>query len=162
MVAEAKKDQKSNTSKQYYADGVPTLFHHVLSNLEFKAKTNKAYTDNEKFALKSIKLKGVLTKGTYTQGSKNENAAEGVWSAQATADEMPIVSNTTAVSFTNDGNVNDVDATTHTIDYSIVLPQKFADETSKIEIVYEITTNYTAAHFPFTTNLKKKENTHTT
>lgn len=138
MVADIAADKTKNENT-YETDGVPTLFHHVLSNLAFKVKTNKAYTANEKFAMKSITLKNVMTKGNYTQGSATAKSPEDVWSAWSETKEMQLANNTDAVEFTNDGQDNNIAIT----DYSIVLPQKFTDENPKIEIVYEITTNYT-------------------
>ena len=152
MVAEVKKDQKSNANPgQYYTVGVPTLFHHVLSNLAFKVKTDKAYTDNEKFALKSITLKSVMTKGNYTQGSVTANSPENVWSSWSEAEEMPLVKNTDAVEFTIDGKDNDIAIT----DYSIVLPQKFNTTTPVIEIVYNVTTNYSGTPVVETVTVEK-------
>ena len=152
MVAEVKKDQKSNAvPSQYYTVGVPTLFHHVLSNLAFKVKTDKAYTDNEKFAMKSITLKNVMTNGNYTQGSVSANTPENVWSDWSVAEEMPLVNNTDAVEFTNDGQDNKITIT----DYSIVLPQKFDSTTPVIEIVYNVTTNYSGTPVVETVTVKK-------
>lgn len=141
LVADIAKDMdgKNNlTTHQGWKSGVPTIFHHVLSNLAFTIKTNDNYA-GATYSLKSITLKNISTKGDYAQGSPAATAAEKVWTGHGDVKAMPV--------FTSDGQpVSDavVKLTpSTTTDFSIVLPQKFTDATPVIEIVYTITTNYT-------------------
>ena len=152
LVAEIAKDGKSNTSATgAWEQGVPTVFHHVLSNLAFTIKTDGNYSAGATYSLKSIKLKNINTKGNYAQGSPaataagNEwaaTAAENVWTGHGDVKDMPV--------FTSAGeSVSDAVVNLTTTDF-IVLPQKFTDATPKtpeIEIVYTITTKYTGTDF---------------
>lgn len=141
LVADIAKDMdgKNNlTTHQGWKPGVPTVFHHVLSNLAFTIKTDGDYSAGATYSLQSIKLKNISTKGDYAQGSPAATAAENVWTGHADVNDMPV--------FTSTGQpVSDavVKLTPSTTDFSIVLPQKFTDATPIIEIVYTITTNYT-------------------
>lgn len=141
LVADIAKDMdgKNNlTTHQGWKPGVPTVFHHVLSNLAFTIKTDGDYSAGATYSLKSIKLKNISTKGDYAQVSPAATAAESVWTGHGDVNNMPV--------FTSAGQpVSDavVILTPSTTDFSIVLPQKFTDATPVIEIVYTITTNYT-------------------
>lgn len=141
LVADIAKDMdgKNNlTAHNGWQLGVPTVFHHVLSNLAFTIKTDGNYSAGATYSLQSIKLKNINTKGDYAQGSPNATAAENVWTDHGDVKDMPV--------FTSAGQpVSDavVDLNPSTTDFSIVLPQKFTDATPVIEIVYTITTNYT-------------------
>ena len=145
LVADIAEDMngKNLTAHQGWQPGVPTVFHHVLSNLAFTIKTDGDYSAGATYSLKSIKLKNISTKGDYAQGSPAATAAEKVWTGHGDVNDMPV--------FTSDGQpVSDavVKLTpSTTTDFSIVLPQKFTDATPVIEIVYTITTNYTGTAF---------------
>lgn len=139
LVADIAEDMngKNLTTHQGWLPGVPTVFHHVLSNLAFTIQTNGTYT-GATYSLKSITLKNISTKGDYVQGSPAATAAENVWAGHGDVNDMPV--------FTSAGQpVSDavVKLTPSTTDFSIVLPQEFTDATPEIEIVYTITTNYT-------------------
>lgn len=141
LVADIAKDMdgKNNlTTHQGWKPGVPTVFHHVLSNLAFKIKTNGTYT-GATYSLKSITLKNISTKGDYAQGSPTATVAENVWTSHVDVKDMPVFTSATGQSVSS----TDALLSPSTNDFSIVLPQKFADETPVIEIVYTITTNYT-------------------
>lgn len=140
LVADIAKDMdgKNLTTHQGWKPGVPTVFHHVLSNLAFTIQTNDNYA-GATYSLKSITLKNISTKGDYAQGSPTATAAENVWTGHVDVKAMPVFTSAAGqpVSSTVAKLAPSAD------DYSIVLPQKFADATPEIEIVYTITTNYT-------------------
>lgn len=140
LVADIAKDMdgKNLTTPQGWKPGVPTVFHHVLSNLAFTIQTNDNYA-GATYSLKSITLKNISTKGDYAQGSPTATAAENVWTGHVDVKAMPVFTSAAGqpVSSTVAKLAPSAD------DYSIVLPQKFADATPEIEIVYTITTNYT-------------------
>lgn len=141
LVANIAKDMdgKNNlTAHQGWEPGVPTVFHHVLSNLAFKIKTNDSYA-GATYSLKSITLKNISTKGDYAQGSPTATVAENVWTGHVDVKDMPVFTSAAEQPVSNAvaGLIPSAD------DFSIVLPQKFADATPEIEIVYTITTNYT-------------------
>lgn len=142
LVANIAKDMdgKNNlTTHQRWKPGVPTVFRHVLSNLAFTIKTNDNYA-GATYSLESIKLKNISTKGDYAQGSPAATADADVWTRHADPKEVPVfTSGAAGQSITS----TLAKLTPSTTDYSIVLPQKFADATPEIEIVYTITTNYT-------------------
>lgn len=140
LVAEIAKDGKSNTSATgAWEQGVPTVFHHVLSNLAFTIKTDGNYSAGATYSLKSIKLKNINTKGDYAQGSPAATAAENVWTKHGDVKDMPV--------FTSAGQtVSDAVVNLTQTDF-IVLPQKFTGATPEIEIVYTITTKYTGTDF---------------
>lgn len=141
LVADIAKDMdgKNNlTTHQGWKPGVPTVFHHVLSNLAFKIKTNDNYA-GATYSLKSIKLKNISTKGDYAQGSPAATAAENVWTGHVDVKDMPVFTSAAGQSVSSTAAL----LQPSTDDFSIVLPQKFADTTPEIEIVYTITTNYT-------------------
>lgn len=144
LVADIAKDMdgKNNlTAHNGWQLGVPTVFHHVLSNLAFTIKTDGNYSAGATYSLQSIKLKNINTKGDYAQGSPAATAAENVWTDHGDVKDMPVF--TSAGQPVSDAVVNLIPSTT---DFSIVLPQKFTDATPVIEIVYTITTKYTGTN----------------
>ena len=141
LVANIAKDMdgKNNlTAHQGWEPGVPTVFHHVLSNLAFKIKTNDSYA-GATYSLKSITLKNISTKGNYAQGSPTATVAENVWTGHVDVKAMPVFTSAAGQPVSSTAALLSPSAD----DFSIVLPQKFADATPEIEIVYTITTNYT-------------------
>lgn len=141
LVADIAKDMdgKNNlTTHQGWKPGVPTVFHHVLSNLAFTIKTNDDYA-GATYSLKSITLKNISTKGDYVQGSPDATAAENVWTGHGDVKAMPVFTSAAGQSVSSIA----AELTPSADDFSIVLPQKFTDATPVIEIVYTITTNYT-------------------
>lgn len=139
LVADIAKDMNGQnlTTHQGWKPGVPTVFHHVLSNLAFTIKTNDDYSAGATYSLKSITLRNVSTKGNYAQGSPAATAAENVWTGYGDVKAMPVFTSAAEQPVSNAvaGLIPSAD------DFSIVLPQKFTDETPVIEIVYTI--NYT-------------------
>lgn len=145
LVADIAKDMDGKndlTAHNGWQLGVPTVFHHVLSNLAFTIKTEGNYSAGATYSLQSIKLKNINTKGDYAQGSPDATAAENVWTDHDDVKDMPVF--TSAGQPVSDAVVNLKPSTT---DFSIVLPQKFTNATPEIEIVYTITTKYTGTDF---------------
>lgn len=143
LVADIAKDMdgKNNlTTHQGWKPGVPTVFHHVLSNLAFTIKTDGDYSAGATYSLQSIKLKNISTKGDYAQGSPAATADADVWTGHAAPNAVPVFTAGTAGQSITSELTN---LTPSADDFSIVLPQKFTDATPVIEIVYTITTNYT-------------------
>lgn len=141
LVADIAKDMdgKNNlTTHQGWKSGVPTIFHHVLSNLAFTIKTNDDYSVGATYSLKSITLKNISTKGNYAQGSPAATAPEDVWTDHSDVKDMPVFTSTAGQPVSSTPV-----ALQSADDFSIVLPQKFTNATPVIEIVYTITTNYT-------------------
>lgn len=143
LVADIAKDMdgKNNlTTHPGWQSGVPTVFHHVLSNLVFTIKTDGDYSAGATYSLNSITLKNISTKGDYAQGSPAATADADVWTGHADPKEVPVF---TAGAAGQSITSTLTKLTPSTTDFSIVLPQKFTNATPVIEIVYTITTNYT-------------------
>ena len=139
MVAEMANDKIQNETT-YLKTGVPTLFSHVLSQIQFKIKTKEDYSASATFALKSLTMKDVYAEGDYTQGSPTAVVAADIWNGYANTTDLSVYTNAGfSVTSTSDANALTLAAN----DYFIMLPQKFTDNTPKLEIVYTITTNYT-------------------
>lgn len=151
LVAEIVKGQKENTTTVgTWAKGVPTVFKHTLSKLEFQVQTVdntgnvKDYsTENIKFNVKKITLKSVKNKLAYEQTWKTSTTPSGhVWSDIAGTEQIDVPV------FTGDYSATST-ATTLTksdADYEIVIPQVFDNGASTedlLEIQYDITTSYT-------------------
>ena len=150
LVAEIVKDQTQNTSPvaNTTATGVPTVFKHTLSKLEFQVQTvdntgaGKDYSSEKiKFNVKSITLKSVKNKRAYAQTwNTGTSASSHIWSdIEETTEHIPVTV------FSGDVNVTK-DATPLDPDYKIVIPQTFdsSDLTEDLlEIKYNITTSYT-------------------
>lgn len=86
MVAEIAKDQTCKdkvtieNGEVSYA-GVPTVFHHILSKMEFRVQ--KQGLDDKVVKLKEIKITGFSTYGTYTQLEKGKDRGSGTeWTGQ--------------------------------------------------------------------------------
>lgn len=139
MVAQMANDKIENVNT-YGKTGVPTLFSHVLSKIQFKIKTKENYSASATFALKSLTMKNVSAEGDYTQGSPTALGAADIWNGYAKTTDLSVYTNAGfPVTNTSDANV----LTPAANDYYIMLPQEFTDDTPKLEIVYTITTDYT-------------------
>lgn len=66
LVADIAKDQFQNTNKAHSRVGVPTLFKHKFSRVEFQVKKSANYADKE-FKLNSIKFNKLSHAATYAQ-----------------------------------------------------------------------------------------------
>ena len=150
LVADIAEDQTENTTTiSPWNAGVPTVFRHALSKLEFKVVTvdnsgdPKDYSSEDvSFTLKSIVLTGVNNNKTYAQGN--------ITSDHTWTEASPVVEIASLPVYTNASGFN-VTNTVQTLspsvdDYSIVLPQAMdeaVDANDMLEIVYDITTSYT-------------------
>ena len=66
LVADIAKNQFQNTDKAHFRVGVPTLFKHKFSRVEFQVKKSANYTGKE-FKLNSIKFNKLSHAATYAQ-----------------------------------------------------------------------------------------------
>lgn len=127
MVAEVMADQNANNdSDELLTNGVKTLFHHELSNVNFTIKTKTAYT-NRTFTLNSITLNDIVKTANFSQNPSTLNALTGTWAANTTGD----ISVGTAVNFSN------TEAALGNPQYLFV-PQTFTDANT-VTITYTIT-----------------------
>lgn len=153
MVAKIAADQKENkTPAVHYQEGVPTLFYHVLSSLEIKAKVAATYPDVT-FKVKNITLKANSVKGSYTQGvDATKLPTAGTWTqpSPAVTANLQVYNN---AGFTLDATVKDLEATAD--DYRILLPHAFTD-TEEMQITYDIITEYTGSEVTETVTVSKK------
>lgn len=132
MVAEIAKDKKANETA-YSFNGVPTMFKHKLSKVVCKVQKAADYK-NVKFELNSIKFLQVSHYATYGQLPTEKITPGGTKDDQVyTPATQEITTTLTPVA---------------TEDVVIYIPQEFADETSKIEITYTITTTVEGSATP--------------
>lgn len=146
MVAKIAADKKANEGPMAGATwekGVPTVFYHILSQMKLTIKLSDTYS-GVGFKLKSVKILSAKKVGTYKQGVDATKApTEGSWTEGSNSAEFPL--------FTGDMTVDKTTAMTvtpATDDYTILLPQTFADAdkaTETVQIVYDVTTDYGAA-----------------
>ena len=147
MVADIEADQTDNTTSiSTWNAGVPTVFRHALSKLEFKVVTvdnggnAKDYSsENVSFTLKSIALTGVNNNKTYAQGN--------ITSDHFWTEASPVVEIASLPVYTNNDPGFTVTSAEQKLtpsgdDYYIVLPQNM-DADDELVITYDITTNYT-------------------
>lgn len=146
MVAKIAADKKANEGPMAGATwkaGVPTIFYHILSQMKLTIKLSNTYT-GVGFNLKSVKILSAKKDGTYTQGiDAAKNPTEGTWAEGTNSTNFPLFTGNMTVDQTTAMTVTPAES-----DYTILLPQTFdaADvNTEKVEIVYEVTTNYGAA-----------------
>lgn len=66
LVADIAKNQFQNTNKAHFRVGVPTLFRHKFSRVEFQVKKSKEYTSKE-FKLDSIRFTKLSHAANYAQ-----------------------------------------------------------------------------------------------
>lgn len=146
MVADIAKDKTANESLNSI-NGVPTLFKHKLSKVACTVKKASDYP-NVKFELNKIEFLSVCHYATYGQfvndgaGTIKEVITPGRKDTQVyTSATQEITSTATAVA-------NE--------DVVIYIPQKFTDETSKIEITYTITTTVEGSTTPVVKTVVKE------
>lgn len=146
MVAKIAADKKANEGPMAGATwekGVPTVFYHILSQMKLTIKLSDTYSGVD-FKLKSVKILSAKKDGTYVQGvDATEAPTEGSWTEGSNSAAFPL--------FTGDMTVDETTAMTVTPatgDYTILLPQTFADadvNVEKVQIEYTVTTDYGAA-----------------
>lgn len=132
MVADIAKDKNANETV-YSFNGVPTLFKHKLSKVVCKVQKAADY-QGVKFELNSIKFLQVSYYATYGQLPTEKITPGG------TTDDQVYTSAIQEITSTLSPVTNE--------DVVIYIPQKFTDETSKIEITYTITTTVEGSTTP--------------
>ncbi len=154
MVAEIAADQTKNTKPGTYdaSEGVPTLFYHVLSSLEIKAKVKETYT-GVTFKVKDITLLKNSVKGSYTQGIvASAKPTAGTWTQASpvkTAD-LQVYAHSGFILNTSEQELEETNA-----DFRILLPHTFgADE--KMQITYDIVTTYTGSEVTETVTVSEE------
>ena len=132
LVADIAADKTQNEDKIYVHEGVPTLFHHKLSMMEFTAKVKSAdYAANGiTFTLDTVRFKKVADGvGTYCQrdpfDGKEKLATSNSKTTQIYSATSQVVKNTTATAVTG-------------VDQYIYIPQSFTNSNQVLEIVYTI------------------------
>lgn len=146
MVAKIAADKKANEGPMAGATwkaGVPTVFYHILSQMKLTIKLSSTYA-GVGFNLKSVEILSAKKEGTYTQGiDAAKNPTEGTWAEGTNSTNFPLFTGNMTVDQTTAMTVTPAES-----DYTILLPQTFADTdkaTEKVKIVYEVTTNYGAS-----------------
>lgn len=152
MVADKKAGQTGNTSAAggSWAQGVPTVFHHMLAQIvAIKFQTvegpvvpkdyanghsaTEAYVAGDK----QFVVTGVYFEKFYEQGTLSAGDSWSWASTGSVTDSYPWYSNATGAKFIN-GTCTPIDT------YYLVLPQDFNDGNAKLRVTYEIHT-YTSA-----------------
>ncbi|MBO4557277.1 MAG: fimbrillin family protein [Bacteroidales bacterium] len=144
MVADLATDQTKNNPEYQLSgntDGVPTLFHHVLSQVGFLFKTVANPNPNveySKIILKEVKINDINNKGTYTQNNTN------VWAGQtgtASYNYNPATGNNVEL-------IPGEDAKAPKVESRIVLPQTLTAAGQQVELSYTIVTKYKSNDTP--------------
>ena len=135
LVAMIAANQNGNTSTTSWSAGVPTVFYHVLSALDIKAKTNMSTSDFT-FKVKSVTFSGVLSKGKYTQGYTSTATPIAVtWSGVSDANNYDVYA-PSGLSEALSATEKLLEATNG--EYTIFMPQTLPDD-AKVTIVYQVT-----------------------
>lgn len=146
MVAEVMADQTANNDgDELQTEGVRTLFHHELSNVNFTIQTAEAYS-NRSFTLNSITLNGIAKTADFAQNPNTGNPLTGAWTVKTTDD---ISVGTSAKAFTNS-------AISFEDPQYLFVPQTFTDANT-VTIVYTISSTSPAATETVTVTKKLSE-----
>lgn len=137
MVADIAKDKEANETA-YSFNGVPTLFKHKLSKVACTVKKAADYP-NVEFELNKIEFLSVSHYATYGQFVNEEGTIKEVITP-GRKDNQVYTSATQEITTTL--------TPVTTEDVVIYIPQKFTDETSKIEITYTIRTTVDGSDTP--------------
>ena len=138
MVADLAKDQTRNNPEYMLSgnqDGVPILFHHLLSKIAFQFATvenSNPNVEESQIVIHSVKIKGIKETGDYTQNNSP------VWAGQsgsATYQYNPATDSDITVKPGEAGQGTDVES-------RILLPQTLTAGGQQIEISYTIRTKY--------------------
>ncbi len=133
LVADIAADKTQNEDKIYVHEGVPTLFHHKLSMMEFTAKVKSAdyATNGITFTLDTVRFKNVADGVVYYSqrnpltGVNDDLYASNNKTTQIYSATSQVVENTTATAVTD-------------VDQFIYIPQSFTNNNQVLEIVYTI------------------------
>lgn len=135
--------------KQHAAAGVPMLFHHVLSKINFSAKLKpNVSTDNIKHYafIKSMSIKQIHTKGNFVFDASEKTVLNGAWTTTGDAvDQNELYTNSTALQKVGDkynaaeNDLSTTEATSLLSDENgmLVLPQELSDS-AEVELSYVI------------------------
>lgn len=148
LVADIAKDQFQNTNKAHFRVGVPTLFKHKFSRVQFQVKKSADYAGKE-FKLDSIRFTKLSHAANYAQSQD----ADKTGAKDGTNEEYILASGTrttqvytkTALAITSTDYVAVPEA--NEVRY-IYIPQDFkgvtdANSIATIEVYYTVTTNST-------------------
>ena len=86
---------KTYNEHQYNYDGVPMLFHHILSKVNFKAKAKSGMDDDGikyHIVITSLELKSITTNGTYTLSLLASDPVKGSWGTSGGGNNKPVYS----------------------------------------------------------------------
>ena len=148
LVADIAKDQFQNTDKAHFRVGVPTLFKHKFSRVQFQVKKSANYT-GKTFKLNSIKFNKLSHAATYAQSQDADKAGikDGVNEEYilASGTRTTQVYTETALAITSTDYVAVPEANEKRYIY---IPQDFigvtdANAIATIEVNYTVTTNST-------------------
>lgn len=148
LVADIAKDQFQNTDKAHFRVGVPTLFKHKFSRVEFQVKKSADYA-GKTFKLNSIKFNKLSHAATYAQSQDADKAGikDGVNEEYilASGTRTTQVYTETALAITSTDYVAVPEANEKRYIY---IPQDFigvtdANAIATIEVNYTVTTNST-------------------
>lgn len=157
LVAEIAKDKTQNENI-YSLNGVPTLFKHKFSRIQFAVKKKEEYT-GATITLNSITFNNVAHTGHYSQFNKEDGDVEFTQDYCKAGDiRTSLVYTTTDFKVTSATDYVPVTETDET--YYIYMPQDFKNETdpkkiATIEVKYTVTfKNGTSEAYTKTLNVK--------
>lgn len=137
LVADIASDKTSNETSYYNVNGVPTLFKHKLSRIQFAVKKKEKYKDAT-ITLNSITFNNVAHAGYYCQFNKEKGKdtfTNDYWNEVGTPSS--IVYTTTDFPVTSSTDYAPVKETNET--HYIYIPQDFSANTAaNIEVKYTI------------------------
>ena len=142
LVADIASDKTSNETSYYNVNGVPTLFKHKLSRIQFAVKKKEEYK-GATITLNSITFNNVAHAGHYCQFNKENGKntfTNDYWNEVGTPSS--IVYTTTDFVVTSSTDYDPVKETNET--HYIYIPQNFEDVTAPdknatIEVKYTVT-----------------------
>lgn len=120
---------KTKNENTYVREGVPTLFKHKLTDMNFTVKVKDTeYADNGiTFTLNSIKFNNVANGiSFYWQHPTESVMVSNTTSTQTYTDKLQVVDKTTPTAVTD-------------VDQHIYIPQTFTDDNQTVTIVYTVT-----------------------
>ena len=138
MVADLAADKTKNDPEYMLSgnqDGVPILFHHVLSKIAFRFATVENPNPNveeSQIVIHSVKIKGIKETGDYTQ---NDSPVWAGQSGSATYQYNPATGSDITVTPGGEAQGTDVES-------RILLPQTLTAGGQQIEISYTIRTKF--------------------
>ncbi len=138
-------DQKENKAvsgapSRPWNYGVPTVFEHALSRFSFKANLKETYA-NTSFTLQQIAFRSVAFQGDYQQKNASDWTKSHYWTAKNGYADFPMWRRSTSEVVVGKVSPEYMDLNdAANVDYTLMLPQTFADETAQMEIMYFVKT----------------------